>query len=86
MLYIPGDNPGMIQNAEVFGADGILLDLEDSIAESAKDSARKMVRAFLADFDFGKLFVTARINSPDTASGVKQLPSLAGLAREHIGR
>jgi citrate lyase subunit beta/citryl-CoA lyase len=66
MLYIPGDSPGMIQNAEVFGADSILLDLEDSIAESAKDSARKMVSAFLADFDFGKLFVTVRVNSPDT--------------------
>jgi citrate lyase subunit beta/citryl-CoA lyase len=67
MLYIPGDSPGMIQNAEVFGADSILLDLEDSIAESAKDSARKMVRSFLSGFDFGGLFVTVRVNSPDTA-------------------
>ena len=73
MLYIPGDSPGMIQNAEVFGADSILLDLEDSIAESAKDSARKMVRAFLADFDFGKLFVTVRVNSPDTPYFEKDL-------------
>jgi citrate lyase subunit beta/citryl-CoA lyase len=73
MLYIPGDNPGMIQNAEVFGADSVLLDLEDSIAESSKDSARKMVRAFLEDFDFGSLFVTVRINSPDTPYFEKDL-------------
>jgi citrate lyase subunit beta/citryl-CoA lyase len=57
----------MIQNAEVFGADSILLDLEDSIAESAKDSARKMVRSFLSHFDFGELIVTVRVNSPETA-------------------
>ena len=73
MLYIPGDSPGMIQNAEVFGSDSILLDLEDSIAVSAKDSARKLVRCFLSDFDFGGLFVTVRVNSPDTPYFEKDL-------------
>jgi citrate lyase subunit beta/citryl-CoA lyase len=76
MLYIPGDSPGMIQNAEVFGADSILLDLEDSITESGKDSARKMVGAFLADFDFGHLFVTVRVNAPDTPYFEKDLRAI----------
>jgi citrate lyase subunit beta/citryl-CoA lyase len=84
MLYIPGDSPGMIQNAEVFGADSILLDLEDSIAESAKDSARKMVRAFLADFDFGKLFVTVRINPPNTPYFEKDLRDIVPCGPEAI--
>ena len=66
MLYIPGDSPGMIQNAEVFGADSILLDLEDAVAASEKDAARKIVSSFLRGFDFGPLIVTVRINAADT--------------------
>jgi citrate lyase subunit beta/citryl-CoA lyase len=66
MLYIPGDSPGMIQNAEVFGADSILLDLEDAVAASEKDAARKIVGSFLRGFDFGSLIVTVRINAADT--------------------
>lgn len=66
MLYIPGDSPGMIQHAPIFGCDSILLDLEDAVALSEKDSARDMVVAFLKGFDFGDLFVTVRINGADT--------------------
>ncbi|MDR3254373.1 MAG: CoA ester lyase [Synergistaceae bacterium] len=73
MLYIPGDSPGMIQNAPVFGADSILLDLEDAIAASEKDAARKMVRSFLRSFDFGDLIVTVRINGADTEYFKKDL-------------
>lgn len=66
MLYIPGDSPGMIQHAPIFGADSILLDLEDAVALTEKDAARRMVATFLKNFDFGDLFVTVRINGADT--------------------
>lgn len=66
MLYIPGDSPGMIQHAPVFGADSILLDLEDAVALTEKDAARKMVAEFLQKFDFKDLFVTVRLNGADT--------------------
>ncbi len=62
MLYIPGDSPGMLQHAPVFGADSVLLDLEDAVAPTEKDSARRLVSAFLKDFDFGRLVVTVRVN------------------------
>ena len=52
MLYIPGDSPGMIQHAPIFGADSILLDLEDAVALTEKDAARRMVAVFLKRFDF----------------------------------
>ena len=55
MLYIPGDSPKMIQNSPYFGADSILLDLEDAIAMAEKDSARRVVSTFLRNFDFGDL-------------------------------
>jgi citrate lyase subunit beta/citryl-CoA lyase len=66
MLYIPGDSPGMIQHSPAFGADSILLDLEDAIAPSEKDAARKMVSTFLDSFDFGSLIVTVRVNPADS--------------------
>ena len=66
MLYIPGDSPGMIQHAPVFGADSILLDLEDAVALTEKDAARKMVACYLQDYDFKDLIVTVRVNGADT--------------------
>ena len=66
MLYIPGDSPRMIQHAPVFGADSILLDLEDAVALTEKDAARKMVACYLKNYDFKSLIVTVRVNGSDT--------------------
>ena len=66
MLYIPADSPGMLQHAPVFGCDSILMDLEDAIAYTEKDSARRMAVWFLKEFDFKELFVTVRTNGADT--------------------
>ncbi len=54
---IPGDF-GMIQHALFSGADSILLDLEDAVALTEKDAARKMVACYLKDYDFKDLIVT----------------------------
>lgn len=32
LLFLPGNNPGNLQSGAVFGADGIILDLEDSVS------------------------------------------------------
>ena len=66
MLYIPADSPGMLQHAPVFGCDSILMDLEDAIAYTEKDSARRMAVWFLKEFDFKELFVTVLTNGADT--------------------
>ena len=66
MLYIPADSPGMLQHAPVFGCDSILMDLEDAIAYTEKDSARRMAVWFLKEFDFKELFVSVRTNGADT--------------------
>ena len=39
-LYLPGNTPGMMINAGLHSADGIILDLEDSVAPDKKDEAR----------------------------------------------
>ena len=40
MLYMPGTNARAIEKARTLPADGVILDLEDAVAESAKLDAR----------------------------------------------
>jgi citrate lyase subunit beta/citryl-CoA lyase len=66
MLYMPGNNPGMMQHVPAFGADSVLLDLEDAVAEREKDAARRLVAHFVREIDFGGVVVTVRVNGADT--------------------
>ena len=43
-LYLPGNTPGLMLNAGLHSAEGIILDLEDSVAPEKKDEARILVR------------------------------------------
>lgn len=67
MLYIPGNSPAMLQHAPIFGADSVLLDLEDAVALSEKDAARKLTRRMIEALDFGRILVTVRVNGADTS-------------------
>ncbi|MBC8014691.1 MAG: CoA ester lyase [Sporomusaceae bacterium] len=66
MLFIPGNNPGMLQNGGVFGADSIILDLEDAVAPAEKDAARFLVAHALRTVDYGCSEKVIRINPLDT--------------------
>lgn len=43
LLFIPGNNASNIQNAGLFGADGVIFDLEDAVSPMQKDSALNLV-------------------------------------------
>jgi len=66
MLFIPGNNPGMLQNGGVFGADSVILDLEDAVAPQEKDAARFLVAQALKTVDYGTSEKVVRINPLDT--------------------
>ncbi|MDF2572729.1 MAG: citE 1 [Sporomusa sp.] len=66
MLFMPGNNPGMLQNGGVFGADAIILDLEDAVAPQEKDAARLLVAQSLRTIDYGASEKIVRINPLDT--------------------
>jgi citrate lyase subunit beta/citryl-CoA lyase len=51
-LYLPGNEPRFMINAALHGADGYILDLEDSVAPTEKDAARHLVRNALRQVDF----------------------------------
>lgn len=66
MLFIPGNNPGMLINADVHGSDSIILDLEDAVAPSQKDAARNLVHNALKAFMPYNREVIVRINALST--------------------
>ena len=45
LLFVPGDSPRKLEKALAGEADLIILDLEDSVAENAKQGARDHVAA-----------------------------------------
>lgn len=75
-LYIPGNNPAMIQQGGVYGADSILLDLEDAVALTQKDSARLLVVNMLKTIGFYNTEVTVRINHLSTPFGNADLDAI----------
>lgn len=61
-LYLPGNSPGMFLNAGLHSPDGIILDLEDSVAPDRKDEARILVRNTLRVVNFYGAERMVRIN------------------------
>lgn len=61
-LYLPGNEPKFFLNAGLHQPDGIILDLEDSVAHSEKDAAQLLVRNALRKVDFYGSERMVRIN------------------------
>jgi len=61
-LYVPGSEPKYFINAALHGADGVILDLEDSVHPGEKDGARLLVRNALRAVDFLHCERMVRIN------------------------
>jgi citrate lyase subunit beta / citryl-CoA lyase len=61
-LYLPGNEPKFFANAGLHGPDGLILDLEDSVAPAEKDAARVLVRNALRALDFHGAERMVRIN------------------------
>ena len=68
MMFVPGNNPGMLQNAGIYGADTIILDCEDAVSVTEKDSARNLVFQAISDMNYGTE-VAVRINHINTPFG-----------------
>jgi citrate lyase subunit beta / citryl-CoA lyase len=70
-LYLPGNTPSMMINAGLHSADGIILDLEDSVSPEKKDEARILVRNALRQINFNGAERMVRINQGER--GMKDL-------------
>ncbi|MDA9436208.1 HpcH/HpaI aldolase/citrate lyase family protein [Bradyrhizobium sp. CCBAU 51627] len=65
-LFMPGSNPRALEKARNLAADGLILDLEDSVAPDAKAVARDGIAAAIAAKGFGKREILIRTNGLDT--------------------
>jgi citrate lyase beta subunit len=70
---MPGDDEYKIKKAAKLAVDSVVLDLEDSVSMSCKNTAREMVAKSLAELDFMGSERLVRIN-----------PSSSGLAEEDL--
>ncbi len=75
-LYLPGNEPKYMLNAALHGPDGVILDLEDSVAPAAKADARSLVRHALHALDWRDCERMVRLNQGEL--GLEDLRSLAG--------
>ena len=90
LLYVPTNVPRFVEKAHLRGADGIILDLEDSVPPGEKAAAREMLQGAAEQVGRGGADVLVRTNQPlelavrDIEAAVSsrvralQLPKVAG--------
>ena len=79
LLFCPATESGKIEKAARLPVDGVILDLEDGVAQGRKDEARREAARALSHLDFGRAERLVRLN-PDGA-GLEQDLRITGEAR-----
>lgn len=81
LLFVPGDSERKFAKAQLCGADALILDLEDSVAPTAKDAARAHVASLLANGGARDWWFFVRVNPFDTGLTLADLAAVvrAGL-------
>jgi len=78
-MSVPGSSEKMLAKAPTRGADEIVVDLEDAVATSAKDDARAIVIAALAEPQWHGVQCAVRVNAPRTPWCHADIVALASL-------
>jgi citrate lyase subunit beta / citryl-CoA lyase len=84
VLYMPGSNARAIEKAKTLPCDGVILDLEDSVAPDAKEAARDQVVAAVKAGGFGRRELFVRVNGVDTPWHADDLSAAAHAAPDAI--
>ncbi|WP_428513602.1 HpcH/HpaI aldolase/citrate lyase family protein [Roseovarius sp.] len=75
-LFGPASNTSLFEKMAASKADVVNLDLEDAVAPSDKDQARKNAIEAINDIDWGKKTLSVRINGLDTQYWYKDVVDL----------
>ena len=86
LLYMPGSNPRALDKARSLPADGLILDLEDSVSPESKQLARQQVVAALEEGGYGYRELMVRINALSTEWGLDDIKAIcaAGTAPDAV--
>ena len=85
LCFVPGNRPNMLERALGFGADIIMIDLEDSVPPGEKAAARDLAVEWVPRLAAAGRRVMVRVNSLDTGLSASELnavvcPELAGIS------
>ena len=84
ILYMPGANVRAMEKARMLECDGIIFDLEDAVAPSAKVAARELVGRMIDQGDYGYRELVVRTNALDSPWGGDDLEAAARLAIDAV--
>jgi citrate lyase subunit beta/citryl-CoA lyase len=77
LLYMPGSNPRALDKARSLPADGLILDMEDSVSPDAKQLAREQIIGALEQGGYGHRELMVRINALTTEWGRDDIAAIA---------
>jgi citrate lyase subunit beta/citryl-CoA lyase len=81
---MPGANSKALEKAKALPADVLFLDLEDSVAPEAKESARAQVAEAVKAGGYGRREVVVRVNALATPWGRDDLAAIAASAPDGV--
>ena len=84
VLYMPGSNAQALEKGTTLAADGLILDLEDSVFPDAKEEARDRVCSAAAGGGYGGREVLIRVNGLGTAWGRDDIAAASTSGAEGI--
>jgi citrate lyase subunit beta / citryl-CoA lyase len=86
LLFVPGDNEKKLAKVLTSEADALIVDLEDSVAASAKEAARATAAAFLAEAHARakRPLLYVRVNGLDSGLAAADLDAIMGSAPDGI--
>src|SRR6476469_127290 len=84
VLYMPGSNVRALEKAKTLPVDGVIVELEDSVAPEAKETARKQAADAVKAGGFGGREVFIRINGVDSPWHADDLSAAARAAPDVI--
>ena len=77
LLFMPGANARALEKGRNLAADGLILDLEDSVGPEDKPKAREQIKAALASDGYGRRELAVRINSLGTEWFAEDIQAMA---------
>jgi citrate lyase subunit beta / citryl-CoA lyase len=84
VLYMPASNARALEKAKTVPADGLIFDLEDAVAPTAKPAARESAVAAVASGEYGEREVTIRIKGADTDWHADDIAAAAAVGPDAI--
>ncbi|MDQ7249538.1 HpcH/HpaI aldolase/citrate lyase family protein [Dongia sedimenti] len=84
VLYMPGSNERALEKARSLPADGLIFDLEDSVAPEAKALARRQVTDAVKAGGFGHRELIVRVNGLDSEWASEDIAAVAHCGADAI--